>query len=131
MIIENLVSDLLDGKTSDEIAEEMAEALNAAIKEKEAIEKEAEEKRITEEKSQEAKKSAVEAMLSALYEYLLAADTDQELLQVFENFSDEDVESLVKAFDKTLKEMACVIKLTKIFTPEEHNEIFKKTLFSF
>jgi hypothetical protein len=45
MNVDNLVKDLLAGKTSDEIAVEMAEALNAAIKEKESIEaKEAEEK---------------------------------------------------------------------------------------
>lgn len=121
MNIDNLVNELLAGKTSDELAAELAEALNTAIKEKEEIDREAEERRIAEEAKKaeaeiifEHKKDAIANTLVAFCDYLELCDVEEEFIQKIENVNDEELEDLVVKFDEMLEGVMALYKMATL-----------------
>ena len=70
---EDILARLQNGETADDIAQEMATALNEATAEKKALDAELAAKEKEETRVLEAKRAAVEDMLDALYDYFVAA----------------------------------------------------------
>lgn len=121
MNIDNLVKELLDGKTSDEIAAEMAQALNAAIVQAKEVELKAEEERIAaeqkaanEEAILEEKKCAIANMIAAFCDYLEVAEVEPELIKKLKEVDEEELEVIVEEFDEMLESATAIFKLANV-----------------
>ena len=93
---EDILARLQDGDTVDEIAAEMANALNEAEAEKKALDaaKEQEETRVL-----NAKRVAVDDMLDALCDYFVAAGYGE----YTKDIAEIDTDKIVKLLDSSLK----------------------------
>ena len=112
----DILARLQRGDTIEDIAKEMTDALNEAdqaFKESEAKRLE-EQKRITEQKRiYEAKKTAVEMMLDAVCDYLVAAGEDKLLDEIHEI----DTEKVIDLLDGTIEMTKSLEKLKGLQFP--------------
>ena len=91
---EDILARLQNGDTVDDIAKEMATALNEAEAEKKALDAELAAKEKEETRVLEAKRAAVDMMLDALSDYLIAAGEDNYVRDIAEIETDKVVEML-------------------------------------
>ena len=112
----DILARLQRGDTIEDIAKEMTDALNdadQAFKESEAKRLE-EQKRITEQKRiYEAKKTAVDMMLDAVCDYLVAAGEDKVLDEIHEI----DTEKVISLLDGTIEMAKSLDKLKGLQFP--------------
>ena len=90
----DILARLQNGDTVDEIAKEMADALNEAEAEKRALDAELAAKEKEETRVLEAKRAAVDDMLDALCDYLVAAGEDDFIDDLKEVKTDKVIEML-------------------------------------
>ena len=91
---EDILARLQNGETADEIAHEMATALNEATAEKKALDAEKAAKAEEETRVLNAKRVAVDTMLDALCDYLIAAGEGDYVKDVAEVKTDKVIEML-------------------------------------
>ena len=91
---EDILARLQNGETADDIAQEMATALNEATAEKEALDAELAAKEKEEIRVLEAKRAAVDDMLDALADYLVAAGEGNYVKDIAEIKTDKVIEML-------------------------------------
>ena len=91
---EDILARLQNGETVDDIALEMATALNEATAEKETLDAEKVAKEKEEARVLEAKRAAVDDMLDALCDYLVAAGEDDFIKDLNEIDTDKVIEML-------------------------------------
>ena len=90
----DILARLQNGDTVDDIAAEMAAALNEAEAEKKALDAEFAAKEKEETRVLEAKRAAVDMMLDGLCDYLVATGEDELLDEVYELDTDKIIELL-------------------------------------
>lgn len=90
----DILARLQNGDTVDEIAKEMADALNEAEAEKRALDAELAAKEKEETRVLEAKRAAVDDMLDALCDYLVAAGEGDYVKDIAEVKTDKVIEML-------------------------------------
>ena len=118
MNIDNIVKELLAGKTTDEIAAEMAEALNDAIKQKEEIEREAaeqEEKARVKAEAEAAERTHKIQCMRRIFEHVglyVGEFHDEnfgtEIMDKVDN--DEDVWDLCEQFDELVEGFLAILQ---------------------
>ena len=91
---EDILARLQNGETADDIANEMATALNEATAEKEALDAELAAKEKEETRILNAKRAAVDNILDALCDYLIAAGEGEYVKDVAEVKTDKVIEML-------------------------------------
>ena len=91
---EDILARLQNGETADDIAHEMATALNEATAEKKALDAELAAKEKEETRVLEAKRAAVDDMLDALADYLVAAGEGDYVKEIAEVKTDKVIEML-------------------------------------
>lgn len=91
---EDILARLQNGETADDIAHEMATALNEATAEKKALDAELAAKEKEETRVLNAKRAAVDSMLDALCDYLIAAGESEYVKDVAEVKTDKVIEML-------------------------------------
>ena len=96
---EDILARLQDGDTVDEIAAEMANALNEAEAEKKALDAELAAKEQEEIRVLNAKRVAVDDMLDALCDYFVAAGYGE----YTKDIAEIDTDKIVKLLDSSLK----------------------------
>ena len=95
---EDILARLLAGTSSDTIAAEMADALNAAQEAK----KEIDERKAKEAAIQEAKRASMRQVQAALADYYANfVDGSADLVESLRNMSDEEVDFAIKGMDTT------------------------------
>ena len=115
----DILARLQNGDTVDEIAAEMAAALNEAEAEKKALDAELAAKEQEEARVLDAKRVAVDCMLDALCDYFIAAGHEEFTKDVAEL----DTDKIVKLLDSTIKMTKDLEKLKELQFPftELHN----------
>ena len=91
---EDILARLQNGETADNIAQEMATALNEATAEKEALDAEKAAKEKEETRVLNAKRAAVDDMLDALADYFIAAGEGEYVKDIAEVKTDKVIEIL-------------------------------------
>ena len=91
---EDILARLQNGETADDIAHEMATALNEATAEKKALDAELAAKEKEETRVLNAKRVAVDNMLDALCDYLIAAGEGEYVKDIAEVKTDKVIEML-------------------------------------
>lgn len=91
---EDILARLQNGETADDIAKEMATALNEATAEKKALDAELAAKEKEETRVLEAKRAAVDDMLDALADYLVAAGEGDYVKEIAEVKTNKVIEML-------------------------------------
>ena len=91
---EDILARLQNGETADAIAQEMANALNEATAEKEVLDAELAAKEKEETRVLEAKRAAVDDILDALADYLVAAGEGEYVKDIAEIKTDKVIEML-------------------------------------
>ena len=95
----DILARLQDGDTVDDIAAEMANVLNEAEAEKRALDAELAAKEKEETRVLEAKRAAVDDMLDALCDYLVAADA----LDMLEDIHEANTDKIIEMLDGSIK----------------------------
>ena len=104
---EDILARLQNGETADDIALEMATALNEATAEKETLDAELAAKEKEEARVLNAKRVAVDSMLDALCDYLVAAGEGDYVKDIAEVKTDKVIEMLDGSIEmaKSLKKL--------------------------
>ena len=110
---EDILARLQNGDTVDEIAAEMANALNEAEAEKKALDAELAAKEKEETRVLNAKRAAVDLMLDAVCDYLVAAGEDKLLDEIHEI----DTEKVISLLDGTIEMAKSLDKLKELQFP--------------
>ena len=110
---EDILARLQNGETTDAIAAEMAAALNEAEAEKKALdaEKVAKEKEKT--RALEAKRTAVDNMLDAVCDYLVASGEGDLITHI----KDIETDKIIELFDDSIKMAKSLEKLKDLQFP--------------
>ena len=110
---EDILARLQNGETTDAIAAEMAAALNEAEAEKKALdaEKVAKEKEKT--RALEAKRTAVDNMLDAVCDYLVASGEGDLITSI----KDIETDKIIELFDDSIKMAKSLEKLKDLQFP--------------
>ena len=106
----DILARLQDGDTVDEIAAEMAAALNEAEAEKKALDAELVAKEKEETRILNAKRVAVDDMLGAFCDYLVASGKDK----FIEDMKDIDTEDVIDMLDSVIEMGETLDKLTNL-----------------
>lgn len=104
---EDILARLQNGETAGTIAEEMADMLNEAEAEKKALDAEADAKEKEEARVLEAKRVAVDDMLDAVCDYLVASGEGDLITDV----KDIETDKIIKIFDDSIKMAKSLEKL--------------------
>ena len=110
---EDILARLQNGDTVDDIAAEMANALNEAEAEKKALDAELAAKEKEETRVLNAKSAAVDLMLDAVCDYLVAAGEDKLLDEIHEI----DTEKVIDLLDGTIEMAKSLEKLKGLQFP--------------
>lgn len=95
----DILARLQNGETAEDIALEMATALNEAESEKKALDAEIAAKEKEETRVLEAKRAAVDMILDGVCDYLVAAGKDK----LIEDIKDIDTDDIVDMLDSTIE----------------------------
>ena len=95
----DILARLQNGETADTIAEQMATALNDAVAEKKALDAENAAKEQEEIRVLNAKRAAVDDMLDAVCDYLIAAGEES----LVEEAKDIDTDKVIELLDGSIK----------------------------
>ena len=106
----DILARLQNGDTVDDIAAEMASALNEAEAEKKALDAELAVKEKEELRVLEAKRTAVEFMIDGLCDYLVAAGEDKLLNDLYE----VEVDKVIEMLDSSIEMAKSLEKLKNI-----------------
>ena len=109
----DILARLQNGDTVDEIAAEMAAALNEAEAEKKALDAELAAKEKEETRVLEAKRAAVNDMLDAVCDYLVAAGEDD----IIEDLKEFDTDKAIELLDGSIKMAKSLEKLKELQFP--------------
>ena len=109
----DILARLQDGDTVDEIAAEMAAALNEAEAEKKALDAELAAKEAEETRVVEAKRAAVNLMLDGVCDYLVAAGEGDFL----EDVKEIDTDKVIEMFDGSIEMAKSLEKLKDLQFP--------------
>ena len=96
---EDILARLQNGETADDIANEMATALNEATAEKKALDAEAAAKEVEDARVLSAKRTAVDNMLDAMCDYLVAAGEGD----LIEEVKEIDTDKVIELLDGTIE----------------------------
>ena len=110
---EDILARLQNGDTVDEIAAEMADALNEAEAEKKALDAELAAKEKEETRVQEAKRVAVDNMLDAVCDYLVASGEDD----FIKDIKDIDTDKVIEMLDGSINMAKSLKKLKDLQFP--------------
>ena len=108
-----ILARLQNGDTVDEIGAEMANALNEALAEKQALDAELAAKEAEETRVLDAKRVAVDMMLDALCDYYVAAGYEE----YTKDIAELDTDNIVKLLDSSLKMAESLEKLKELQFP--------------
>ena len=109
----DILARLQNGDTVDDIAAEMAAALNEAEAEKKALDAELAAKEKEETRVVEAKRAAVDDMLDAVCDYLIAAGEDG----FIEDLKEVDTDKVVEMLDSSIEMAKSLGKLKDLQFP--------------
>ena len=109
----DILARLQNGDTVDEIAAEMANALNEAEAEKKALDAELAAKEKEETRVLEAKRAAVDDMLDAVCDYLVAAGEDD----FIEDLKEIDTDKVIEMLDGSIEMAKSLEKLKDLQFP--------------
>ena len=110
---EDILARLQNGETADDIALEVATALNAAEAEKKALDAELAAKEKEETRVLNAKRVAVDGMLDALCDYLVAAGEDD----FIKDLNEIDTDKVIKMLDGSINMAKSLEKLKGLEFP--------------
>ena len=110
---EDILARLQNGETADDIALEMATALNEATAEKETLDAEKVAKEKEETRVLEAKRTAVNDMLDAVCDYLIAAGEGD----FIEDLKEIDTDKVIEMLDGSIKMAKSLEKLKELEFP--------------
>ena len=110
---EDILARLQNGDTVDEIAAEMANALNEAEAEKKALDAELAAKEKEETRVLEAKRVAVDDMLDAVCDYLVASDEGD----FIEDLKEIDTDKAIEMLDGSIEMVKSLEKLKDLQFP--------------
>ena len=110
---EDILARLQNGETADDIALEMATALNEATAEKETLDAEKVAKEKEETRVLEAKRAAVDDMLDAVCDYLIAAGEGD----FIEDLKDIDTDKVIEMLDGSIEMAKSLEKLKDLQFP--------------
>ena len=110
---EDILARLQNGDTVDEIAAEMANALNEATAEKETLDAEKAAKEKEETRVLEAKRVAVDGMLDALCDYLVAAGEGD----FIKDLNEIDTDKVIEMLDGSIEMAKSLEKLKELEFP--------------
>lgn len=110
---EDILARLQNGETVDAIADEMATALNAAAAEKKALDAENAAKEKEEARVLEAKRAAVDEILDAICDYLVAAGE----ADFIEDLKDIDTDKVIEMLDGAIEMAKSLEKLKELQFP--------------
>lgn len=109
----DILARLQNGDTVDEIAKEMADALNEAEAEKKALDAELAAKEKEETRVLEAKRAAVNDMLDAMCDYLVASGEGD----LIEDLREVDTDKVIEMLDGSIKMAKSLEKLKDLQFP--------------
>ena len=109
----DILARLQNGDTVDEIAAEMANALNEAEAEKKALDAELAAKEKEETRVLEAKRAAVNDMLDAMCDYLVAAGESD----LIEDLREVDTDKVIEMLDSSIKMAKSLEQLKELQFP--------------
>ena len=110
---EDILARLQNGETTDAIAAEMAAALNEAEAEKKALDAEKVAKEKEETRALEAKRVAVDNMLDAVCDYLVASGEGDLITHI----KDIETDKIIELFDDSIKMAKSLEKLKDLQFP--------------
>ena len=110
---EDILARLQNGETTDAIAAEMAAALNEAEAEKKALDAEKVAKKKEETRALEAKRVAVDNMLDAVCDYLIASGEGDLITPI----KDIETDKIIELFDDSIKMAKSLEKLKDLQFP--------------
>ena len=110
---EDILARLQNGETTDAIAAEMAAALNEAEAEKKALDAEKVAKEKEETRALEAKRVAVDNMLDAVCDYLVASGEGDLITDI----KDIETDKIIELFDDSIKMAKSLEKLKDLEFP--------------
>ena len=110
---EDILARLQNGESTDAIAQEMANALNEAAAEKKALDAEAAAKEKEEARVLEAKRAAVDEILDAICDYLVAAGE----ADFIEDLKDIDTDKVIEMLDGAIDMAKSLEKLKDLQFP--------------
>ena len=110
---EDILARLQNGETTDAIAAEMAAALNEAEAEKKALDAEKVAKEKEETRALEAKRVAVDNMLDAVCDYLVASGEGDLITPI----KDIETDKIIELFDDSIKMAKSLEKLKDLQFP--------------
>lgn len=110
---EDILARLQNGETTDAIAAEMAAALNEAEAEKKALDAEKVAKEKEETRALEAKRVAVDNMLDAVCDYLVASGEGDLITDI----KDIETDKVIELFDDSIKMAKSLEKLKDLQFP--------------
>ena len=110
---EDILARLQNGETTDAIAAEMAAALNEAEAEKKALDAEKVAKEKEETRALEAKRVAVDNMLDAVCDYLVASGEGDLITHI----KDVETDKIIELFDDSIKMAKSLEKLKDLQFP--------------
>ena len=110
---EDILARLQNGETADDIALEMATALNEATAEKETLDAEKVAKEKEETRVLEAKRTAVNDMLDAVCDYLIAAGEGD----FIEDLKEIDTDKVIEMLDGSIEMAKSLEKLKELEFP--------------
>ena len=110
---EDILARLQNGETADDIALEMATALNEATAEKETLDAEKVAKEKEEARVLEAKRVAVDNMLDAVCDYLIAAGEGDFITDI----KDIDTDKVIEMLDGSIEMAKSLEKLSQLEFP--------------
>ena len=110
---EDILARLQNGESTDTIAQEMANALNEAAAEKKALDAENAAKEKEEARVLEAKRAAVDEMLDAICDYLVAAGE----ADFIEDLKDIDTDKVIEMLDGAIDMAKSLEKLKELEFP--------------
>ena len=110
---EDILARLQNGDTVDDIAAEMADALNEAEAEKKALDAELAAKEKEETRVLNAKRVAVDVMLDALCDYLVAAGEDD----FIKDLNEIDTDKVIEMLDGSIEMAKSLEKLKELEFP--------------
>ena len=110
---EDILARLQNGETVDAIANEMANALNEAEAEKKAIDAEIAAKEKEETRVLEAKRAAVDSLLDAMCDYLVASGESD----LIEDLKEVDTDKVIELLDGTIEMTKSLEKLRGLQFP--------------
>lgn len=110
---EDILARLQNGETTDAIAAEMAAALNEAEAEKKALDAEKVAKKKEEARALDAKRVAVDNMLDAVCDYLVASGEGDLITHI----KDIETDKIIELFDDSIKMAKSLEKLKDLQFP--------------